>query len=84
MEAKVAQSMFNEHKHNLDKQMTVRQIVEEEKKIMEERFKQDMDRLQKTTITQMKGLEHETVGVKNKNEKLQRLIIEKEAALLEA
>jgi hypothetical protein len=32
----------------------------------------------------MKGLEHETVSIKNKNEKLQRLIIEKEAALLES
>lgn len=31
----------------------------------------------------MKGLEHQTVAVKNKNEKLQRVLIEKEASLLE-
>jgi hypothetical protein len=31
----------------------------------------------------MKDLEHETISIKNKNEKFQRLLIEKEAALLE-
>jgi hypothetical protein len=63
--------------------MTVRQIVEEEKKIMEDRFKEDIERLQKASVQQMKGIEHDTISIKNKNEKLQRLLIEKEAALLE-
>ena len=67
----------------MDKQLTVRQIVEEEKKIMEDRFKEDIERLQKASVQQMKGVEHETIAIKNKNEKLQRLLIEKEATLLE-
>ena len=50
---------------------------------MEDRFKEDIERLQKASVTQMKGLEHETISIKNKNEKFQRLLIEKEAALLE-
>jgi hypothetical protein len=74
---------MNEQRHTLDKQLTVRQIVEEEKKIMEDRFKEDIERLQKASVTQMKGLEHETIYIKNKNAKDQRVLIEKEAALLE-
>jgi hypothetical protein len=31
----------------------------------------------------MRGLETQTIAVKNKNEKLQRLLVEKEATLLE-
>ena len=31
----------------------------------------------------MKGLENQSIAVKNKNEKLQRVLIEKEAMLLE-
>jgi hypothetical protein len=31
----------------------------------------------------MKGLEHQQIAIKNKNEKLQRVLIEKEASLLE-
>ena len=64
--------------------MTVRQIVEEEKKIMEDRYREDIEKLQKASVQQIKGLEHETIGIKNKNEKLQRLLIEKEAALLDS
>ena len=79
----MAHARMNEQRHTLDKQLTVRQIVEEEKKIMEDRFKEDIERLQKASVTQMKGLEHETISIKNKNEKFQRLLIEKEAALLE-
>jgi len=50
--------------------MTVRDIVEEEKRILEDRYKTDFNRLQQATLNQMKGLEHQTVAVKNKNEKL--------------
>ena len=64
--------------------MTVRQIVDEEKKIIEDRYREDIERLQKASVQQMKGLEHETIAIKNKNEKLQRLLIEKEAALLDS
>lgn len=45
MESQVAQARMNEQRHTLDKQLTVRQIVEEEKKIMEDRFKEDIERL---------------------------------------
>ena len=83
MQAQVAQSMLNDQLHNADKRLTVREIVQEEKKILEDRFKEDYTRLQKATITQMKGLEHQQVAIKNKNEKLQRVLIEKEASLLE-
>jgi hypothetical protein len=34
----------------MDKQLTVRQIVEEEKKIMEDRFREDIERLQKASV----------------------------------
>jgi hypothetical protein len=54
----------------MDKQLTVREIVEEEKRLLEARYKEDIDRLQKASVQQMKGVEHETVSVKNKCEKL--------------
>ena len=70
MQAQVAHSMLNDQLHNADKRLTVREIVQEEKKILEDRFKEDYTRLQKATLTQMKGLEHQQVAIKNKNEKL--------------
>lgn len=42
-----------------------------------------MERAQKAALTQMRGLEQSTIAIKNKNEKLQRVLIEKEASLLE-
>lgn len=63
--------------------MTVKQIVDEEKRILQDRFKTDMERQQQTTLNQIRGLEQQTAAVKNKNEKLQRVLIEKEASLLE-
>ena len=46
MEKKVMESLNREKKHELDKQMTVQKIVEEEKNIMENRFKTDVDKMQ--------------------------------------
>jgi hypothetical protein len=51
--------MLNDQLHNADKRLTVREIVQEEKKILEDRFKEDYTRLQKATLTQMKGFEHQ-------------------------
>ena len=75
--------MFNEHRHNIDKQMTVKQIVDDEKRIIHDRFKEDMDRAKHANLTQVRGLEQTAATVKNKNEKLQRVLVEKEATLLE-
>eukprot|EP00347_Sterkiella_histriomuscorum_P009212 403342098 len=83
MEDKVAQSMIREQRYNLDKEMTVKQIVDEEKKFIQDRFKTDIDRLQATSMKQVQTLEQQTINVKNKNEKLQRVLVEKEATLLE-
>ena len=57
MEEKVAQSMIREQRYNLDKEMTVKQIVDEEKKIIQDRFKNDIDRLQATSMKQVQTLE---------------------------
>jgi len=45
MEEKVAQSLVREQRYQLDKELTVKQIVDEEKKFIEDRLKQDIDRL---------------------------------------
>lgn len=84
MERKVMQSMVNEQKHQLDKHLTVKQIVEDEKKIIQDRCREDLERMQHATLSQMRELEQTTIAVKNKNEKLQRVLIEKEASLLES
>jgi len=83
MEEKVAQNMVREQRYHLDKEMTVKQIVEEEKKLIQDRFKDDIERLQTHNMKQVQTLEQQTVAVKNKNEKLQRVLVEKEATLLE-
>ena len=64
--------------------MTVKQIVDDEKRIIQDRFKEDIDRIQQANVSQIRGLEQHSVAVKNKNEKLYRVLIEKEASLLEA
>lgn len=45
MEEKVAQSMIRDKKHQLDKEITVKHIVDEEKKILQERYQSDINRL---------------------------------------
>lgn len=42
-----------------------------------------MGRLQQATLAQIKNMEHETISVKNKLEKLQRIVVEKESQILE-
>lgn len=62
----------------------MKQIVEDEKKIIQDRCREDLERMQQATLSQMRELEQTTIAVKNKNEKLQRVLIEKEASLLES
>ena len=63
--------------------MTVKQIVDDERKLIADRFQTDIDRMKNTNMKQVQTLEHQTASVKNKNEKLQRVLVEKEASLLE-
>ena len=74
---------MREQRFNLDKELTVKQIVEEEKQFIADRFKKDIDQLQANSMKQVQTLEQKTTAVKNKNEKLQRVLVEKEATLLE-
>ena len=83
MEEKAAQTLVREQRYKLDKEMTVKQIVEEEKQIIQERFKDDVERLQTANMKQVQALEQHAAAAKNKSEKLQRVLVEKEAALLE-
>lgn len=62
----------------------MKQIVEDEKKIIQDRCREDLERMQHATLSQMRELEQTTIAVKNKNEKLQRVLIEKEASLLDS
>ena len=61
----------------------MQQMVEEEKEIMNERFSADIQRLQETNMKQVQALEHQAIQYKNKNEKFERNLIEKEATILE-
>lgn len=54
----------------MEKQLSVKQIIDEEKRIVQERFHDDMKRVQDAALQQMRGLEQQTAAVKNKNEKL--------------
>lgn len=83
MEERIQSQLYRDKRHALDKEMTVKQIVEDEKKIIEDRFRTDIDRMQTTQMKQMQTLESQAVQVKNKNEKLQRVLVEKESSLLE-
>jgi len=46
-------SIQREQKHELDKQLSVQRIVQEEKKLMEDRFRQDIDKMQTQTAKQI-------------------------------
>lgn len=54
----------------MEKQLSVKQIIDEEKRIVQDRFQEDMKRVQESALQQMRGLEQQTFAVKNKNEKL--------------
>lgn len=83
MEEKVAQSLYRDKLNSIDKEMSVKQIVNDEKKILENRFKTDIERMNTTQMRQVQTLETTTAQAKNKNEKLQRVLVEKESTLLE-
>ena len=75
--------MIREQRLNVDKNMTVKEIVQEEKKVMHDKFQQDVERLQTVNMKQLQTLDKQATKVQSKNEKLQRVLVEKEATLLD-
>jgi hypothetical protein len=65
-----------------DKEISIKQIVEDERKLLEDRFKREIDRLKaahELEKNQLSDAEHNT---KNRGDKLQRAVVDKESDLL--
>jgi hypothetical protein len=50
MEERLAQSLVRDQMHTLDKNMTVKQIVDDERKLLADRFQTDIDRMKNTNM----------------------------------
>ncbi|CDW76964.1 fha domain containing protein [Stylonychia lemnae] len=67
----------------------IQALIEKERKLLEEKVAQsmlredDIDRLQTNNMKQVQQLEQQSNSIRNKNEKLQRVLVEKEATILE-
>ena len=65
-----------------DKEISIKQIVEDERKIIEDRFRKDLQNLKDENEKGLKMMLKDGADTKNKNEKLQRVLIDKENDLL--
>lgn len=69
-------------KLQLEKELSIRQIVEDEKKILEARHKKDIEELKIKRERDVYGMALQGNEFKTKNEELQRVLIDKENELL--
>lgn len=67
-----------------DKEITIRQIVEDEKKLLESRFQKDLEQMEHQNKEKLSAVAVEGQNTKTLNQKLQRVVVEKENDLLKA
>lgn len=65
-----------------DKEISIKQIVEDERKLLEDRYQREMDRLKAAHELEKKQLNDAEHNSKNRGDKLQRAVVDKEADLL--
>ena len=83
MEERLHEAMDNNRNHFIDKQMSVKYIIEQERQFMRDRYNQDLRSLAEHNQHTVQTTEATTAIVKNKNERLQKGILEKEQSVLE-
>lgn len=67
-----------------DKEISIRQIVEDERKLIETRYQKEIERLLKLHEDDKVALSKDGTQNKTNNQKLQRLVVQKEAELLKS
>ena len=67
-----------EHKIAMEKEISIRQIVEEEKKLVEDRLKKQMAELKANNDLKNAAIVQEDQVIRQKNETLQKQIVDKE------
>ena len=65
-----------------EKEISIRQIVEDERRIIEDRFKKDLMELKMNNQREVRQVQSQGTNIRMKNEKLQRVLIDKENDLL--
>ena len=68
--------------HQHEKEISIKQIVEDERKLLDGRYKKDLEQLRNHNEQERKKLEENGLNTRNKNEKLQRVLVDKENDLL--
>ena len=66
----------------MDKEISIRQIVEDEREIIENRFKKDIQQMKDQNQKDLRDIASQGTNIRNKNEKLQRVLIDKETEVL--
>lgn len=65
-----------------DKEISIKQIVEDERRLLEERYKKEIERVKSAGDLEKKKLVDADLHTKNRNDKLQRAVVDKEGELL--
>ena len=74
---------MREQEHRREKEITITDIVREERKIIEDRYHQELDRLRSETQVLVSREQRDLIAVKNKNEKISRQVLDKEQKILD-
>ena len=81
MQASQQQSLAD--KMAVEKQISIRQIVEDEKKLLKDRYEREIQELKARHDVHVQALTAEDGGVRNKNEKLQKTVVAKEGEVVQ-
>ena len=65
-----------------EKELSIQQILNEEKKVLEARYFDELQKIQKQSADNARNVAAEAMQHKNKNEKLSGAVLEKEADIL--
>jgi len=82
MEEQLHQAHARDHQHRHEKEISITNLVKEERKIIEDRFNEELERLRIENGQKLSKENRELINAKNKNEKISRQILDKETQIM--
>ena len=82
MEQRLRQMQERDNRMKREKELSMQQILNEEKKVLEARYFDELQKIQKQSANNARNVAVEAMQHKNKNEKLSGAVLEKEADIL--
>ena len=82
MESKLFQMQDRDNRMKRGQEQQIQSIINEEKKILEARFFDELQKVQKSSENQARNVANEALNNRNKNQKLSGAVLDKEAEIL--